>query len=252
MSYSQRVLENIPVEWSACFETVQDELSESLQLVEDKIANGEDVVPYPEDLFNAFHYTSPNNIKVVILGQDPYPQYVQVGGQAMPRANGLAFSVRREDPNIPVSLKNIFKEVKSCIPTFNIPEHGDLSAWANEGVFLLNTSLTVQSGLASETAGGHKSIWHSFVIKILRQIKKINPNVIFVLWGKKAEELFNKSKIVSNNLLKSSHPSGLSAKGFFGKNHFAKINKHLAALQDADHKAGRAFNPQTAIIDWSL
>ncbi len=183
---------------------------------------------YPDmySIFNAFKYTPYNNVKVVILGQDPYHNVGQ--------AHGLAFSVQ---PNveIPPSLKNIYKEMHDDIG-FVIPNHGYLVKWAENGVFLLNTSLTVRA----HQANSHKDIgWDIFTDNIISALNKRNDPIVFLLWGANAR---SKKKLITNPqhlILEASHPSPLSAyNGFFGCKHFSKTNAFLA-------KHGKE-------IDWSL
>lgn len=176
-------------------------------------------VCYPdyENIFKIFEIVPLNEIKVVIIGQDPY----HGPGQAM----GLSFSV----PNgqeIPPSLVNIFKEIKlEYEDNFDLPKNGDLTSWAKQGVFLLNNTLTVEA----HKANSHKDYgWNEFTDNVIKYIDKQNFNKVFVLWGNFAK---NKATLIDNDnslILKSPHPSPLSAnKGFFGNNHFKKINEYL-------------------------
>tara|TARA_B100000609_G_C17217725_1_gene437748 strand:+ start:2949 stop:3620 length:672 start_codon:yes stop_codon:yes gene_type:complete len=173
------------------------------------------VFPPAKLIFNAFNLTSVPNTKVIILGQDPYFNEGQ--------AHGLSFSV----PNgviIPPSLLNIYKEIESDLGK-SIPNNGFLGRWANQGVLLLNTVLTVESGKPNS----HKSFgWEQFTESVIKRISLKKSNLVFMLWGgnaHKKEHLIN-----SNNhlILKSPHPSPLSAyRGFFGCKHFSKCNKYL-------------------------
>ncbi|MCQ2454655.1 MAG: uracil-DNA glycosylase [Clostridia bacterium] len=172
---------------------------------------------YPDmyDIFNALKYTSFENTKVVIIGQDPYHEPNQ--------AHGLCFSVKRGNPP-PPSLVNIYKELSADIG-FNIPTHGDLTAWANQGVLLLNTVLTVRKGQANSHKGKG---WEIFTDEIIKTLNRKKTPVVFLLWGanarKKAELISNKSHII----FESVHPSPLSAYGgFFGSKHFSKTNDAL-------------------------
>ncbi len=185
------------------------------------------VFPPAKDIYNALHYTGYNNTKVVILGQDPYHKEGQ--------AHGLSFSVR---PGVkkPPSLRNIYKELKEDlgIPT---PEHGYLKKWTEEGVLLLNAVLTVREG----EAHSHKNIgWENFTDRIITSLNQRNSPVIFILWGRPAQK---KEPLISNPwhyVLKSPHPSPLSAhRGFFGSQVFSKTNKILKS-------------EGIAPIDWSL
>ena len=176
-----------------------------------------DVLPYPFDLtFNCFKLCNENNVKVVILGQDPY---FSNKNEAM----GLSFSVP-DNVKIPPTLINIFTELKSDIPNFTIPNTGNLTKWANQGVLLLNTSLTVIHKLS----GCHINLWKPFTTEIINRISSKLANVVFMLWG--AHAIKYKSMIPSTKhlILESCHPSPLSAsKGWFGNHHFSKCNEYL-------------------------
>ena len=173
---------------------------------------------YPDmyDIFNALKYTSFTDTKVVIIGQDPYHEPNQ--------AHGLCFSVKKGTPP-PPSLVNIYKELSDDVD-FIIPDHGDLTAWAKQGVLLLNTVLTVRRGLANSHKGKG---WEIFTDEIIRKLNKKTTPVVFLLWGanakKKAELITNKS----HHILTQVHPSPLSAYGgFFGCKHFSETNKLLS------------------------
>jgi uracil-DNA glycosylase len=176
---------------------------------------GKIIYPAGSQIFNAFEKTPFHNVKVVILGQDPY----HGAGQAM----GLSFSVP-EGIQIPPSLVNIFKELREDIGMMT-PPHGNLSSWAQQGVLLLNASLSVRAGEAMS----HSRIgWHLFTNSIIEKISGQRKNVVFLLWGKFAQEkeaLINKTR---HCILKAPHPSPLSAyNGFFGCRHFSKANAYL-------------------------
>lgn len=172
------------------------------------------IYPPAQDLFNAFKLTDFNNIKVVILGQDPY--------HGEKEAMGLSFSVRR-GVRTPPSLRNIFKELKDDLGIQRTDT--DLSDWAKEGVFLLNTVLTVEK----DKANSHKDIgWEIFTDYVIKQINDKLNNVVFILWGKQARD---KKRIINNPthyVIESAHPSPLSAyNGFFGSKPFSKTNDFL-------------------------
>ena len=174
----------------------------------------ETIFPLKENIFAAFTYKSPQEIKVVILGQDPYHDNFQ--------ANGLAFSVS-QGIKLPPSLKNIIKELKTDV-NLTEPMHGDLSHWAKQGVLLLNTCLTVR---AHEPLSHQNRGWEKFTDRLIQLLSENNKNIIFLLWGAKAE--VKKELIASKNyILTSKHPSPLSAyRGFFGCKHFSKANEIL-------------------------
>ena len=173
------------------------------------------IFPKNDAIFNAFNFTIPNKIKVVILGQDPYHRESQ--------AHGLAFSV----PNgvkIPPSLRNIFKELKSDL-NYSISSNGNLESWAKQGVLMLNATLTVRE----KVAGSHKKLgWETFTDSVIKKISDKKEGIIFLLWGAFAQkklELIDKKK---HHILITSHPSPFSAyRGFLGCNHFSKTNKIL-------------------------
>lgn len=208
-----------PRTWEQAFAEAESEL----ETVSEILSNMGEFYPRKEDIFNAFNYTPLDQVKVVIVGQDPYHQAVKIGGKLVPRATGLSFSVRRED-EIPVSLNNIFKELNTSTGV-HIPDNGDLTEWARQGVLMLNMCLTVTPNMA----GSHKDIWLGFVNKIIKAIDAVNPNCIYVMWGKKAQQIAEMLG-EKNKQLTAPHPSGFSARtGFFGCNHFTKINEMLIA-----------------------
>jgi uracil-DNA glycosylase len=170
------------------------------------------IFPKKENIFKAFNLTSFEEIKVVIIGQDPYHGFNQ--------ANGLAFST--QELKLPPSLKNIYKELKSDLGIIKVD--GDLSDWAKQGVFLLNTILTVEKG---KPLSHSKLGWEIFTDQVIKLISTKKEKVIFVLWGNNAikkETLIDSKHII----IKSVHPSPFSAnKGFFGSKPFSKINSHL-------------------------
>ena len=170
--------------------------------------------PYGE-IFNAFKLTPLDNVKVVILGQDPYHE----AGQA----HGLAFSTPDGRP-IPRSLKNIFKEINDEYD-YPIPESGCLEKWAKQGVFLLNTVLTVEDGNANSHS---KCGWQTFTDNVIKTLNDQSQPIVFMLWGKQAEK---KKELITNEnhlVLVTSHPSPFSARrGFLGCNHFRLANEYL-------------------------
>lgn len=181
--------------------------------------------PLKKDIFNAFRLTPLNKVRVIIIGQDPYHQTLPGGD---PRAVGMSFSVRKSDA-IPSSLNNIYKELQNTVHGFEPPNHGDLSEWAQQGVLMLNTCLSVRPG----QAGSHGDIWMGFVTKMLRKIAEVRPKAIFLLWGRHAQKLqfLLDSKAI---ILEAAHPSGLSARrGFFGCNHFRQVNDILISMGEA-------------------
>jgi uracil-DNA glycosylase len=175
----------------------------------------ETVYPPPKQVFEAFNQAPLSSLRVVILGQDPY--------HGPHQAHGLAFSVRDGVP-IPPSLLNIYKEIESDM---NVPRptSGDLTRWANQGVFLLNSTLTVRSG----EAGTHQEFgWEAFTDRVIETVSNNREHVVFLLWGAFAiakRRYIDESKHL---ILTAPHPSPLSAhRGFFGCKHFSKTNEYL-------------------------
>ena len=173
------------------------------------------VFPAPENIFRAFELCPFDNVKVVILGQDPYHGEGQ--------AHGLAFSVS-VDAKIPPSLKNIYKEIKSDLGV-DVPETGNLERWAQQGVLLLNATLTVETG----QPGSHQGIgWEIFTDAVIKTISDQKENVVFLLWGKYAQAKAILIDETRHLILKAPHPSPLSAHtGFFGCKHFSQTNQYL-------------------------
>ena len=173
------------------------------------------VYPNMEDIFNALKLTSFKDTKVVIIGQDPYHCFGQ--------AHGLCFSVKKGVVP-PPSLKNIYKELKTDIG-FEIPNHGELTSWAKQGVLLLNNVLTVREGLPNSHKGKG---WEIFTDRVIGELNKKETPVVFLLWGANAQK---KAEIITNPKhykLMTVHPSPLSAsRGFFGCRHFSKTNEIL-------------------------
>ena len=187
---------------------------------------GKVIYPPGHQIFNAFNTTPFDNVKVVIIGQDPY----HGPGQAM----GLCFSVAR-DVAVPASLKNIYKEMVTDIG-FSTPDHGHLTAWAQQGVFMLNAVLTVER----QQAGSHKKLgWQKFTDAAIRVLSEQKEGLIFLLWGnyaKSKKELIDTSR---HHVLEAAHPSPLARGAYFGSRHFSKTNTLLK-------KQG------STPIDWSL
>ena len=173
------------------------------------------IFPPADDIFNAFHYTPLKDVKVVILGQDPYHNVGQ--------AHGLCFSVK-PDVDIPPSLVNIYKELNSDIGCA-IPNNGYLTKWAKQGVMMLNTVLTVRA----HQANSHHDIgWEKFTDAAIRVLNEEDRPIVYMLWGSPAQK---KAAMLNNPkhlILKAPHPSPLSAyRGFFGCRHFSKTNEYL-------------------------
>ncbi|WP_316767837.1 uracil-DNA glycosylase [Pedobacter frigiditerrae] len=175
-------------------------------------------VVYPKgvDIFNAFNHTPFDKVKVVILGQDPYH------GQG--QAHGLSFSVQK-GITVPPSLKNMYKELAEEFPDFKIPNHGDLTAWADQGVLLLNATLTVR---ANEAGSHQKQGWEIFTDYVISQLSDQKTGLVFLLWGRFAQQKESLIDTGKHFVLKAAHPSPFSAyNGFFGSNHFKMTNEIL-------------------------
>lgn len=186
------------------------------------------IFPGMYDIFNAFKYTSFDNVKAVIIGQDPYHGFGQ--------AHGLCFSVKK-GVMPPPSLVNIFKEIKSDLGIDNTGKHGELTKWAKNGVLLLNNVLTVREGCANS----HKGMgWEEFTDDVIRLLNTREKPMVYLLWGANARA---KKKLITNPahlVLECAHPSPLSAyNGFFGCRHFSKANEFLK-------------NNGLEEIDWSI
>ena len=215
-------------EWDALLEEeFQKEYYLRLRAVLKQEYQTQTIYPDMYDIFNALRYTSYSQVKAVILGQDPY--------HGPNQAHGLCFSVKRGvEP--PPSLKNIFKEIQYELG-FAPPEHGELTAWARQGVLLLNTVLTVREAQANS----HKGMgWETFTDKVISLLNDRETPMVFLLWGANARQ---KKELITNPnhlVLTSAHPSPLSAyNGFFGCGHFKECNLFLQ-------------NHQIEPIDWQI
>ena len=196
-------------------EEMQKDYYQELQAFVQKRRAEVRVFPDEKNVFNALELTPFESVKVVILGQDPYHGFGQ--------AHGLSFSVQKGIP-LPPSLKNIYKELQEDIGG-NLPTEGDLSHWAKQGVLLLNTVLTVEEGNANSHKGRG---WERLTNRLIESLNELKHPVIFILWGKPAQD---KEKLITNPnhvLLKAPHPSPLSAyRGFFGSKPFSRVNDIL-------------------------
>lgn len=207
-----------PRGWESVFEKCHLELEIISEIVE---KHGE-YYPNPNDLYRAFRMIPLNKVRVVFLGQSPYPSKTN--------ACGMSFSTRGP---VAATLRNIYKELKRQYDDFVIPKHGDLSEWAFQGVLLLNSTLTY---FPNETSINKREFWTPFIVKIIKSICDVNPKCIFVLWGNHAKTF--KQRITTERILEGVHPSP-NAQGFIGCGHFERINEMLR--EDCE--------PQ---IDWRL
>ena len=182
--------------------------------VRSEYLSGKAIYPAPANIFNAFNLCPLDKVKVVIIGQDPYHEPGQ--------AHGLCFSVLPPTP-IPPSLINIYKEIETDLGHPS-KTHGDLTSWAEQGVLLLNATLTVQAHLAASHAG---TGWELFTDAVIRAVAK-QENIVYMLWGSYAQKKAGFVNPEKNLILKSAHPSPLSAhRGFFGNHHFSRANDYL-------------------------
>lgn len=196
-------------------------------LLEEK-EQGYEIYPKDTEVFEALNHTPFDQVKVVILGQDPY--------HGPGQAHGLSFSVQK-GMKIPPSLKNIYKELQTDIEGFTSPDHGNLTQWADQGVLLLNATLTVRA----RTAGSHqKRGWEIFTDKVISELSEKRTGLIFILWGAYAQKKITLIDTSKHMVITSPHPSPFSAyTGFFGSRPFSKTNAQLV-------KDGKSP------IDWQL
>lgn len=218
------------VSWSDVLgqEKEQPYFQSIMSFVAQERANGKVIYPPKEQVFNAFKATEFEKVKVVILGQDPY--------HGPNQAHGLCFSVQ---PGIkpPPSLLNMYKELAQSVDGFEIPQHGYLQPWAEQGVLLLNTVLTVEQGKAHSHA---KIGWEQFTDKVIEVLNREREGLVFLLWGSHAKKKGQAIDRKRHHVLAAPHPSPLSAhRGFFGCNHFVQANHFLKENQQAP-------------IDWRL
>lgn len=200
-------------------EKQQDYFKDTLDYVAKRRAEGVNVFPPADEVFSAFSSTAFEDVKVVILGQDPY--------HGPNQAHGLAFSVK---PGIkaPPSLANMYKELATDIDGFAIPNHGYLQSWAEQGVLLLNTVLTVEQGQAHS----HKKLgWETFTDRVIAALNEHGDGIVFLLWGSHAQKKGRHIDTTKHIVFNGPHPSPLSAyRGFFGCKHFSKANDALIAM----------------------
>ena len=190
--------------------------------IKTEISTGKTIYPPGPLIFNAFNQTPFDEVKVVIIGQDPY--------HGPGQAHGLSFSVPA-GVKPPPSLQNIFKEIRSDLGLQVPPNYGNLTAWAKQGVLLLNAALTVRAG---EPFSHARYGWADFTDAVIRKISAEKNNVVFLLWGKFAQEKQPLIDETKHFVLKAAHPSPFSAdKGFFGCRHFSKTNELLASTGQA-------------------
>lgn len=200
---------------SAEFE--KDYFKNLTDFVRSEYLSGKIIYPEAKNIFNAFNLCPLDKVKVVIIGQDPYHEPHQ--------AHGLCFSVE-SGTDFPPSLQNIYKEIESDLGHKSIT-NGDLSSWARQGVLLLNATLTVRAHVAASHSGIG---WETFTDSVIRIVAQNRKHVVYMLWGSFAQKKAEFVNVNENLILKSAHPSPLSAyRGFFGNHHFSRANEYLVA-----------------------
>ena len=210
-----KIVSKVNPEWLQFFETNKDEFIDILNKLED-LKSTKKIYPNSKDILKSLFYHPPKDIKLVIIGQDPY-----IGEEnGVPQATGLAFLVPKEHKKIPPSLKNIFKEIKNSYPEFQNP-----TDWAQEEkILLLNSALTV----FEKESNSHAKLWTDFVNKLIKWFQEVNEGCVFLLMGNfaQAKKIFIDQK--KHKIFNTVHPSPLSAyNGFFGSNVFRNINDYL-------------------------
>lgn len=209
----------IPLDWQQVLEAefLKDYFTSLSNAVSQAYQGDKAIFPQKEELFQAFSKCPVNDIKVVIIGQDPYP--------TAGHANGLCFSINADVQPFAKSLVNVFKEIEQDL-AIPFPANGDLTRWAEQGVLLLNSILTVEEG----SPQSHKGVgWEKFTDAVIQQIVETKENVVFLLWGAYAHKKGKSIDTTKHLVLKSGHPSPLSANQgkWFGNKHFSKTNSYL-------------------------
>jgi len=216
------LVSNISNGWKDILMPIAEKHNAKFMIACDELNNkyGDDLAVFPttSNIFHAFQHFEPHDLKVVIIGQDPYHSMDQKVN--IPHANGLAFSVNNGCA-VPPSLKNIFKELERCYNQQRTTT--DLTDWATQGVMLLNTSLTVQESLPAS----HVKLWQPFIADVLMYIYQNMHNIVYLLWGNHAIQMGANIDTTNNYVLTHTHPSPLSRKPFHGNNHFVLCNAYL-------------------------
>lgn len=214
---SIEITKTLPDSWEAFFKTeFETEYFKKIKaFLTEEVKHGHTVYPRKQNILRAFDLCPPNKTKVVIIGQDPY--------HGPGQAHGLSFSVPKE-VKVPPSLQNIYKEIHQDL-NLPISSHGNLEDWAKQGVLLLNATLTVRQ---SSPASHNRKGWETFTDHVIQYLNENTSNVVFLLWGRYAQDkgsILNKQKHL---VLNAAHPSPFSAhSGFFGCQHFSKTNEYL-------------------------
>ncbi len=208
------------------FKKLEEFLSHCLKVTDGKLK----IYPYPDLVFSSFNSTPLKQLKIVIIGQDPYHNNVMRGGNVVPQAMGLSFSVP-VGMNVPSSLNNIYKNLLKFKHVYQMPNHGNLESWTYQGVLMINTALTVQHGYPN----GQAHHWTWLTDQLIKYVSDNTTNTVFVLWGSPA---YSKRMFIDQSkhlIVASSHPSGLSCHSkmgdrpaFMDQDHFSLINDYLA------------------------
>jgi len=224
------MLDTITNNWNPILQKIMLDYPDlETKLKEDKEKYSYDIFPPQHLIFQAFNLCPIDNLKIVIIGQDPYHQPNQ--------ANGLAFSVNQNN-KLPPSLRNIFQEIKNDLGETNYQvKSGDLTYLANQGILLLNTTLTVRHSKPNS----HLKLWKGFTQKVINYLLEEKEDIIFMLWGNNAKTLLSKKSeevLKKHHIYKSTHPSPLSANrgGWFGQKMFSRVNEKLRELEKEEIK----------------
>lgn len=223
-----------PAGWDELFRDVNspyyvmDEIVDVSEILESEERTVGRFFPLKRNIFKAFDMTPLNNVKVVLIGMDPYPTLLSNGTC---RAQGLSFSVSPNDV-VPTSLNNMYTELRNTVQGFSTPCHGDISLWAKRGVLLLNACLTVQNGVS----GSHGKIWLGFLSKVLALLASQRPHAVYILLGRDAQKL---EKMIGDKSIKimATHPSGKSAYGKGGKKGYTSNNNNSSSSSSSSSSA---------------
>jgi uracil-DNA glycosylase len=221
MDIYRELKKSLPEGWEDVFREAMSGIKDACNIIENDKIN---YFPPPDKVFNAYRLVKPTDVRVVIIGQDPY--------HTPGAANGLAFSCNTK---VPPLLGNIYKELAKDIPGFVIPNHGDLTAWCKQGIFLFNISLTAKGGIADYKP----AIWMDITDATISHLTSTNRNIIWVLWGEKAQTMGKLIKEKGIKLVAGNPNPNDTRGGFLGCKHFSKINKILTDRGDTP-------------IDWNL
>ena len=237
LSHYEVCLKNVPLSWIEFFVSARKEIDHAFKLVnQSSTQSNRAVYPLPYNMLRAFWACPLPMLKVVIIGQDPYPGQLKNG---MPKAVGMSFSSERYSGEIPASLQTIFKELERSIPGWKNPGHGDLTSWARQGVLLYNTALTVEAG----AAGSHTGFWKPFTQKLMDYFNEKCKNVVFLLWGKPAQKSADSIYTSKHFKLDAYHPSPMNN---------GKIGREFATCDHFNLCNEILFSKGIRPIDWTV